>query len=925
MRKKIGKRIGPVPIALVAVFALAAFISAGFWLVPNSAHAQSARASATSLEDVELDVGESLTIAADVVSKAFEFTIPLNGSVVYSIASDQDDEDDDTDGIETTSGTATDDITITEATGEIGISAQVADQTRADLADNTATITVTATVRDSSANTVASAEVEFDVTIAQNPIEQNGAMVMNPPSWVDGGCEVATDNAQTPALTSRPYDDDNNAQTPNVPFTLTALTNLVSAGDCLSSDDEIEVSFTNSGETTATELVYVTGGDDFIGIDPQVAADGLDEHILQIPVKVLNNDGEQTITVSRSMANDSGVVYLIGYAANATEGQLDDDSTTFKADADFVVKAVFLNPPVEKNDDGDVVSKITFDDDNLANNDRDVMLTLAINDANGHPVSGFVNLTVAGSDDVVFEDSILKTHRVKLSSAGMAETEISGLPKSGPFKIEVTATIGELTLKKNIVRMGAADMVAAAAYVCNPDVAEETEADHDNDPETDDTREVADSRICIEEVKALKTSRTSDDPDEVAALGPEGFFFISAKATDTAGNTVESGNTLSWAVTKGPDNESDAKKAIDGADRGKTDTPIMIASGSDAVAGNYSITVTSKDGKASTMVEITVSDAASMIMVSCVPEMIPTDSGLTDCTVTVTDANGNIPSNLHAGGDKDTVRVAVRSAEVTLIGTDGNDVELDNEGMAMFSILLREDAPEGSRITVNVSSTIGSASLQTSTSVVYGDPPSEPGMPMNVMAEATSHDMITVTWDAADADGGSDITGYMVQSAYMMADDMMSDWMDVDPAHMGMDMMYMDMGLMAETTYYYRVAAMNAEGMGEYSDGMAMAMTMADTDTSLQAIPNSSISVTNNANSAITVSWMGGDNADSFIVVAAELGSDPFTYERANVAGDAAKMTTITGLNSGSSYIIIVIALQGTSFEYGVLPSVTAN
>ena len=35
-----------------------------------------------------------------------------------------------------------------------------------------------------------------------------------------------------------------------------------------------------------------------------------------------------------------------------------------------------------------------------------------------------------------------------------------------------------------------------------------------------------------------------------------------------------------------------------------------------------------------------------MIMVTCVPEMIPTDSGLTDCTVTVTDAMGNIPSNL---------------------------------------------------------------------------------------------------------------------------------------------------------------------------------------------------------------------------------------------------------------------------------------
>ena len=43
MRTKIGKRIGPVPIALVAVLALAAFISAGLWLVPSGGavtHAQ---------------------------------------------------------------------------------------------------------------------------------------------------------------------------------------------------------------------------------------------------------------------------------------------------------------------------------------------------------------------------------------------------------------------------------------------------------------------------------------------------------------------------------------------------------------------------------------------------------------------------------------------------------------------------------------------------------------------------------------------------------------------------------------------------------------------------------------------------------------------------------------------------------------------
>ena len=354
-----------------------------------------------------------------------------------------------------------------------------------------------------------------------------------------------------------------------------------------------------------------------------------------------------------------------------------------------------------------------------------------------------------------------------------------------------------------------------------------------------------------------------------------------------------------------------------------------------------------------------------------------------------------------------------------------------------------------------------------------------PGAP-TVSAMADSDTEITVTWGSPASDGGADITGYVLQRAYKDADDTMTDFMtiaatdaatwwntldcpmmnaaipdDATPAppaddadttspycamYDGLaadakeevdavfaanygtitDTSYMDMGLMPETRYYYRVAAMNSVGLSEYSDGMAYAMTdrtnvapmagddiadqtvtagmtvmvqstitdadpedsmlswdesssddmiatasadnmgmvtitgvaagdatitvtatdgmgesdmqtfmvtveAADTDMSLQDIPDSSISVTNNANGAITVSWMGGDNADSFIVVAAELDSDPFTYESVKVAGDAAKMTTITGLNSGSNYLIIVIALQGTSFEYGVLQSVPAN
>ena len=66
------------------------------------------------------------------------------------------------------------------------------------------------------------------------------------------------------------------------------------------------------------------------------------------------------------------------------------------------------------------------------------------------------------------------------------------------------------------------------------------------------------------------------------------------------------------------------------------------------------------------------------------------------------------------------------------------------------------------------------------------------------------------------------------------------------------------------------------DGMGESAmQTIDVTVEAADTGTSLQDIPDSSISVTNNANSAITVSWMGGDNAVSFIVVAAELGFRP--------------------------------------------------
>ena len=100
----------------------------------------------------------------------------------------------------------------------------------------------------------------------------------------------------------------------------------------------------------------------------------------------------------------------------------------------------------------------------------------------------------------------------------------------------------------------------------------------------------------------------------------------------------------------------------------------------------------------------------------------------------------------------EVVVLGVASSYVSGIGSD-NMLEI-KDGSASFEIFTPVDAEEGDTalILVRVDSTEVARHA-----VIFGMAPTAPGMPMNVMAMATSHDMITVTWDAAD-DGGSAIT-----------------------------------------------------------------------------------------------------------------------------------------------------------------------
>ena len=176
-----------------------------------------------------------------------------------------------------------------------------------------------------------------------------------------------------------------------------------------------------------------------------------------------------------------------------------------------------------------------------------------------------------------------------------------------------------------------------------------------------------------------------------------------------------------------------------------------------------------------------------------------------------------------------------------------------------------------------------------------------PSVPAMVTAMPNSDTEITVSWMAPDDMGAGAITGYMVQRGTMGTDGTMS-WTDVDPAHMGTDMEYMDTGLMAETTYYYRVRAMNAEGYGEYSDGTAMATTEATPP----KLGMPMITGTNPVGSGIVlVSWDAVAGATGYSLIATNL-SDPSAPTRTAAVGADAESGQIQGLTIGDEYLIFV-------------------
>ena len=264
-----------------------------------------------------LDVGDTheITAAMMVIMAEEDGVFPM-GAQNFTIESDQDDPEDDDDqttdddngDIETNSSGSngrSGAISIVDSTGRISIPGGIASQDNAEQADNTARITV----RANDANDDPLTPVRFDVTIVQNPFEDDGTPVTNPTGWAaasSSDCTVVTLTPDGTQLTSRAGN-------------LTGTQVLVDGGACTTTGDSVKVTLQNNNvartdDTKSTYLVYVTGGDSFSKVDGYEGKSGLNQELHEVEGQdALDDPGEAIITVSRSMADSKGKVYLYGY------------------------------------------------------------------------------------------------------------------------------------------------------------------------------------------------------------------------------------------------------------------------------------------------------------------------------------------------------------------------------------------------------------------------------------------------------------------------------------------------------------------------------------------------------------------------------------------------------------------------------------
>jgi hypothetical protein len=165
--------------------------------------------------------------------------------------------------------------------------------------------------------------------------------------------------------------------------------------------------------------------------------------------------------------------------------------------------------------------------------------------------------------------------------------------------------------------------------------------------------------------------------------------------------------------------------------------------------------------------------------------------------------------------------------------------------------------------------------------------------PQNLTASAFNSNIITLAWDAVDGAAGYNV--YRSDSAEGIYVKVTSSPVTGTS--------YLDTGLSAETTYYYKVSAANAGGAGSVMSTAVAVTTPMNTPTGLQAEGLSF--------DRVSLTWNAVSTGAQYDIYTAGNSGGPWT----KIASVSETAYTHTGLSAGTTYYYKVKARRGTNYS----------
>ena len=717
MRTKNGKRIGPVPITL-AVFALAAFLSVGLWLVPSGQTIEAQGTGDAPTAKCQVDKNNN-AIAADSASNQLAVSIADNCFVTGNTATVEFNND-------TTSEMTRHIYTDGRITGGTNLKVRFQD-------DQETGKPATANISYYKLKVPAKAQGSDDAGTATITVSRNGKPQIRLDAYAGASTpEIDDETGENNGITSPAPSGASDTivftpslDTPDAGASSVVVNGSVETGSVEIDEDEDEANILTVFKDSATAEFDMVWG----------------------------SDGENAIAVG-----GGGVQYDIADVGDLASFLVPGAVITISNEDGSYEREVTLNATSRNQGDEDGTGGVTPID----GEDIEVTASLSRN------VEGTVTVTVGGGDDVMLEAGLSQgkslTMTAKQARSTGTDLKVVGLPETGNIRVEVSAEFdgdtGTLTEKGYAMRSnGVVDSVSAKTYSCKQD---DVDAEMMDDPSSDDEEDmIADpSEICA--VEARESTKVSD-LTESATFSPGSMFLIVATVADSVGNPLEN-ERVTARQSAGPSRAAISAGAEDTDKKGMARLQATAKGEDDADGGTYTLNIAR--GSVRTTVDVNLAGDVAMLSFpdGKQTDPIPGNTGVGSFTVKASDVNGNLPINVGDEDDDFEVLISVRPSKSTVLGE--NKIKFDAKtGEATFFVQVSDEAELGDSLTITVTAIGDSSVMPAVLAVTYDDAPPEvmePGTELGKASNVTTGPfneggVVQVNWDSAP-----NATGYII-------------------------------------------------------------------------------------------------------------------------------------------------------------------